>query len=252
MSVIHRTTLTPGKLELIAGWLPDQPWYQGAAGGRRAEPRLERAGGFRLDDPEGEVGIEIAAVRDTSGEQPVTYLVPMSYRGAPLAGAEDALLGTTEHGVLGTRWVYDAPHDPVMTEQLFALLVGEAKAQAQSESDTPDDSVGCSVPAPVVAALAGAARPVPVASVLDGLDRTDIGYAPDGGLELTVRVNRVLAARLSGSAEAEAQAEAEAVAMAQAQAELEVLGRIAADRALPGGGTVRDLFFTVLGNVARD
>ena len=230
MSVIHRTTLTPSKLELIAGWLPDQPWYLGAAAGQRAEPRLARAGGFRLDDPAGEVGIEIAAVLDTSGERPVTYLVPMSYRGAPLAEAEDALLGTAEHGTLGTRWVYDAAHDPVVTEQLFALVVGEAKAQAQGESDTPDESVACSVPAPLAAALAGAARPVGVASVLDGAGRTDIGYALDGGRELTVRVNRVLPARPADSVE------------------VEVLGHIAADRVLPDGGTVRDLLFTVLGS----
>lgn len=28
MAVIHHTTLTPGKLELLAAWLPRQPWYQ--------------------------------------------------------------------------------------------------------------------------------------------------------------------------------------------------------------------------------
>lgn len=80
MAVIHETTLTPTKLELIAGWLPGRPWYLGAAGGQQAEPQLARAGGFRLDDPEGEVGIEFAAVLDSSGERPATYLVPMSYR----------------------------------------------------------------------------------------------------------------------------------------------------------------------------
>ena len=232
MSVIQQTTLAPSKLELIAGWLPDQPWYLGASGGERTEPQLARAGGFRLDDPEGEVGIEIAAVLDTSGARPVTYLVPMTYRGAPLAEAEDALLGTAEHGLLGTRWVYDAAHDPVLAQQLFALIVGEAKAQAQSESDTPDDSVACSVPAPLTAALAGAARPVAVASVLDRADRTDIGYTLDGGRELTVRLNRVLPAGAPGSVEAEA----------------ELLGHITADRVLPDGGTVRDLLFTVLGS----
>ena len=35
MGIIHRTTLTPGKLELLAGWLPAQPWYRG---GRGPEP----------------------------------------------------------------------------------------------------------------------------------------------------------------------------------------------------------------------
>jgi Maltokinase N-terminal cap domain len=47
MAIIHDTTLSPGKLELLADWLPAQPWYGG--GGR--EPALSKAGGFRLDDP---------------------------------------------------------------------------------------------------------------------------------------------------------------------------------------------------------
>ena len=52
MAVIHRTTLEPTKLELLTTWLPSRPWYDGGAEG----PQLARAGGFRLDDPEGEVG----------------------------------------------------------------------------------------------------------------------------------------------------------------------------------------------------
>jgi hypothetical protein len=137
VAVIHRTTLTPGKLDLLAAWLPAQPWYAGAAG----RPELAKAGGFRLDDPQGEVGIELMAVTDSSGERPVAYHVPLTYRGAPLDGAENALIGTTEHGVLGRRWVYDGVYDPVFVAQLLALLRGEAEAQAQSESDTPDQSV---------------------------------------------------------------------------------------------------------------
>ena len=34
MAIIHRTTLNPGKLELLAAWLPGQPWYRGAASWR--------------------------------------------------------------------------------------------------------------------------------------------------------------------------------------------------------------------------
>jgi hypothetical protein len=56
MAVIHHTTLTPGKLELLSAWLPSQPWYRDAG---RA-PELDRAGGFRLDDPAGEVGLEFS------------------------------------------------------------------------------------------------------------------------------------------------------------------------------------------------
>ncbi|GAA1419326.1 hypothetical protein GCM10009601_16060 [Streptomyces thermospinosisporus] len=138
MAVIHRTTMTPTKLELLTGWLPKQSWYAGDTG----QPEPARAGGFRLDDPEGEVGIEFMVVTDSSGKEPVAYLVPLSYRGAALEGAADeALIGTAEHGVLGTRWVYDGLQDPVVREQLLALLRGEAVPQHQSESNTPDPSV---------------------------------------------------------------------------------------------------------------
>jgi hypothetical protein len=137
MAVVHHTTLTPGKLDLLAGWLPSQPWY--VATGR--PPELARAGGFRLDDPAGEVGIEFMVVTDQSDEQPGSYHVPMTYRGAPLAGAEHALIGKAEHGVLGTRWIYDGAQDPVLTAQLIALIQGATEAQAQSVSDTPDPSV---------------------------------------------------------------------------------------------------------------
>lgn len=148
MAVIHHTTLNPTKLELLAEWLPLKPWYRGTKDGTA----LARAGGFRLDDPEGEVGIEFMVVTDASGDEPVAYLVPLTYRGAPLAGAEDGLIGTLEHGVLGKRWVYDSLHDPVLLGQLLALLAGRAAAQAQSETDTPDPTVevragGARVPA---------------------------------------------------------------------------------------------------------
>jgi hypothetical protein len=137
MAFIHKTTLTPTKLELLAAWLPTRPWYVGGV----REPELTKVGGFRLDDPDGEVGIEFMVVTDASGETPVSYHVPLSYRGAPLAGADQALVGTTEHGVLGKRWVYDGTHDPVVVGQLLAFLQGRAKAQAQGLSDTPDPSV---------------------------------------------------------------------------------------------------------------
>ncbi|NUU20143.1 MAG: 1,4-alpha-glucan branching protein [Streptomycetaceae bacterium] len=137
MAAIHHTTMTPGKLELLTAWLPKQTWYAGDAA-----PDLVKAGGFRLDDPEGEVGIEFMVVVDAAAREPQAYLVPMGYRGAPLEGAPDeALIGTSEHGVLGTRWIYDGIHDPVVMRQLRALLHGEATPQHQSKSDTPDPTV---------------------------------------------------------------------------------------------------------------
>ncbi|AMW14845.1 1,4-alpha-glucan branching protein [Streptomyces qaidamensis] len=141
MAVIHHTTLKPAKLELLTAWLPSRPWYRGAA-----EPELAKAGGFRLDDPQGAVGIEFMVVTDVSGPRPVAYLVPLAYRGAPLEGAEHALVGTMEHGVLGQRWAYDGCHDPVLVAQLVALIEGRAQAQDPNVSDTPAQEIVVSRP----------------------------------------------------------------------------------------------------------
>ncbi|MFC1430764.1 1,4-alpha-glucan branching protein [Streptacidiphilus sp. N1-3] len=185
MAVIHQTDLKPTKLELLTAWLPSRPWYLGDPAG----PVLAKAGGFRLDDPEGEVGIEFMVVTDTSGTLPTSYLLPLTYRGAPLDGAEHALVGTTEHGVLGPRWAYDGCHDPVLVAQLLALIQGRVEAQAQNTSDSPDREVTRSyhahgaVPADFTAAATDDAE----GTELTGPDGTSLRLhrvlrtAPDGG-----------------------------------------------------------------------
>jgi hypothetical protein len=178
MAIIHHTTLKPTKLELLTTWLPTRPWYAGDGA-----PELTKAGGFRLDDPEGEVGIEFMVAVDTSGPEPTAYLVPLTYRGAPLAGAEHALVGTMEHGVLGPRWVYDGCHDPVLYAELPALIEGRAQAMAQSITDTPDHEVTRSYTGPGFPSAAS--WPV---TVTDHSDGTELP-APDG---TTLRLNRVL------------------------------------------------------------
>ncbi len=180
--------MTPTKLELLADWLPGRPWYRGGEG---AVPALEKAGGFRLDDPAGEVGIEFAVVADTSGEEVHAYLVPMTYRAAPLEGAEDALIGTSEHGVLGTRWVYDGAHDPVLVAELTALLQGGAVPQAQSVSDTPDPTVEASYDG--TGAFDTSAAPI----VEDGAYGTDLRLGADAPVLL--RLARVLDPKATGS-----------------------------------------------------
>jgi hypothetical protein len=137
LAVIHQTTLVPSKLELLAAWLPTQGWYAGPLGGLG----LAKVGGFRLDDPDGEVGIEFLVVRDDAARDVTAYLVPMTYRASPLSRAETHLIGTAEHGVLGPRWIYDGTQDPVLLTQLAELIQGRAEAQAQSQSNTPDATV---------------------------------------------------------------------------------------------------------------
>jgi hypothetical protein len=189
VSIIHQTTLKPGKLELLASWLPGRPWYQGGT----SVPALTKAGGFRLDDPAGEVGLEFMAATDESGDEPVTYHVPLSYRGAPLPGGDDALVGTAEHGVLGTRWVYDGTRDPVLVTQMFALLLGEAEPQAQSISDTTDPSVSRNITGNP------GTLPVHVATVREQPRSTDITVRPAATPgPVMLRVNRVLRASTPG------------------------------------------------------
>ncbi|MBW5421610.1 1,4-alpha-glucan branching protein [Streptomyces sp. BG9H] len=178
MAVIYKTELKPTKLELLTSWLPSRPWYLGSD-----EPALVKAGGFRLDDPEGAVGIEFIIVTDTSGDRPTTYLVPLTYRGAPLDGAEHALVGTMEHGVLGPRWAYDGCHDPVLAAQLLALVEGRVQAQAQSVSDALDRDITRS--------YAGDGSPLTpdlTTAVTDDQESTRLP-APQG---MTFRLQRVL------------------------------------------------------------
>lgn len=181
MATIHKTTMTPTKLELISSWLPKQSWYAGGA------PRLTKVGGFRLDDPAGEVGIEFMVVADESTGRPVCYHLPLTYRAAALPEADAGLIGTSEHGVLGARWIYDGVRDPVLLAQLLALVQGDAEPQAQSVSDTPDRSV--------VARIAADVRLAPAeASAADGADIPVVATNPAGGepKRAVLRVIRVL------------------------------------------------------------
>lgn len=120
MAILHRTTLTPTKLELLAGWLPDRPWFFGRT------DALEQVGSYRFDDPDDAVGIETLLL--TAGDDNVVQ-VPLTYRDTPVDALESALVGTLEHGVLGTRWVYDGTADLVYVRALVdCILLGTGEA----------------------------------------------------------------------------------------------------------------------------
>src|SRR5688500_5964152 len=103
MGIVHRATLTPSKQEIVEGRLPSRSW---AVGRTIAEKVAE----YRYDDPEGEVGVETILWRVDDGTLVQT---PLTYRAEPLAGAQEHLITTTDHSVLGERWVYDGCGDPV-------------------------------------------------------------------------------------------------------------------------------------------
>jgi hypothetical protein len=127
MAILHRATLAPTKTELIAAWLPHATWFDGEAS------TVEPVGAYRFDDPAGEVGIESHLVVVDRR----TFHVPLTYRAAPLADAEAWLVGTTEHSVLGTRWVYDAMGDPVYLAELLRVI-RDADGQVELLVETPD------------------------------------------------------------------------------------------------------------------
>ncbi|GAA2637585.1 CG0192-related protein [Paractinoplanes durhamensis] len=128
MATIHRATLTPTKLELLSAWLPGRHWYPGDD-----LKDLQRVGACRFDDPDGEVGVEMFLVRAEGG--PIVH-VPLTYRAAALDDAEQRLIGTTEHSVLGTRWVYDAVADPVYLATLTSTIrTGGHEAEEIFETD---------------------------------------------------------------------------------------------------------------------
>ena len=129
MALLHGdATIRPTKPELLAAWLPTRPWFDGDASA------LEIVGTYRFDDPDGEVGMETHLFR--AGGSAI-YQVPLTYRAAPLDGADAFLVGTMEHTVLGNRWVYHASIDPVYLEVL-ADTIRSRGSQAELVRETAD------------------------------------------------------------------------------------------------------------------
>ena len=126
MALLHQATLTPSKRELMDAWLPGQSWAP-------RDVELKPVGAYRFDDPGDEVGVEGFLLGAPDG---TVLHVPLTYRGAPLAGADAFLVGTTDHSVLGKRWVYDACGDPVFAGTLVnTVLNGGTEADLLIEID---------------------------------------------------------------------------------------------------------------------
>ncbi|WP_435054662.1 CG0192-related protein [Micromonospora aurantiaca (nom. illeg.)] len=175
MALLHRAELRPSKLELLAGWLPGRQWFAGEAGAP-----VTRVAAYRFDDPAGEVGIETLLVR--AGDGPVLQ-VPLTYRGAPLAGADGHLVGVIEHSVLGHRWAYDACGDPVYAPLLAAAVLADAgQAEEYFEVD------GKREVRPVSMTLTGSrtGRPVPTGPVSAGPVDGGVTVVRVGDVELAV------------------------------------------------------------------
>jgi Maltokinase N-terminal cap domain len=188
MGLVHRSaTLEPSKQELLEAWLPSRPWAAGA-------PSVEKVGEYRFDDPLGEIGIETILWRTPEG---AVLQVPFTYRATPLEGAEDFLVGTSEHSVLGPRWVYDGCGDPVWAAGVTtAILTGGTQAQMVIERD------GQLVDVPARVAVQGsgsAGTEVPGVSAVDSV-RDDGPVTTVTAGPVTLSLARVVGTPLSGDA----------------------------------------------------
>jgi hypothetical protein len=129
MALLYQATLTPSKIELLQSWIPHQPWI-----GDADATKVEVVGSYRFDDPDGEVGIETHLLQTADGQ---ILQVPVTYRGSPMTGAESFVIATTQHSVLGKRWVYDACGDPVYVRALATVILrGGTQAEIDVVTDT--------------------------------------------------------------------------------------------------------------------
>ncbi|TDO14920.1 hypothetical protein EV580_3058 [Mycobacterium sp. BK086] len=130
MAFVHRgATLRPTKPEIVSQWLAAADWFD-------ADPETGSTAplSYRFDDPAGKVGIE-ALIVPHAGR---CIQLPLTYREAPLEGAEDWLLTTMDHSALGRRWVYDGVGDPVLVAAFVSAIVG-GTASAALEFDADDE-----------------------------------------------------------------------------------------------------------------
>ena len=175
MGIVHRATLSPSKQEIVEGWLPSRGWARGRT-------IAEKVAEYRLDDPEGEVGVETILWRLDDGALVQT---PLTYRAEPLAGADEHLITTTRHSVLGERWVYDGCGDPVWASTLAtAILTGGQQSQMFFEDD---DGVRVDIPARMQVRGSGIDSSGPVVSSVDSTtDDGAVTIVRAGGVELAL------------------------------------------------------------------
>lgn len=176
MALIYDAVLSPTKAEMLAGWVPGRPWARGADAAD-----LTPIDAYRFDDPADLVGVETHLLQVSDGRM---LQVPVTYRGAPLAGADEGLITTMEHSVLGRRWVYDAVWDPVYAQVLTAAIVtggGEAELQF-----VPEPAGG---PPPVRTRVRGSGRvgaALPVLGAVRVIDEGETTVIQVGQVRLAV------------------------------------------------------------------
>lgn len=184
MALVHRATLTPSKQELVESWLSTRLW----ASDRTVVGKLAE---YRFDDPAGEVGVETILWRTDDG---AVLQTPLTYRAMPVMDEEVHLIGTTEHSVLGQRWVYDGCGDKVWAGTLAAaILTGGSQAPVFFETD----GERVDVPPRMQVRGSGSGNYAPAVTSVDSVtDHGTLTVTRAGDLELTVA--RVVGSPLDG------------------------------------------------------
>ena len=155
MAIIHKASVSPTKAELLE---------------RIFGEAVTVLGTYRFDDPGGEVGVEafIACSRAK------TRQVVLTYRGAPLEGAEEDLVATMEHSALGRRWIYNGTGDPVAVACFRRALQGE-QAQAVEEIRDNGQRVGTCEPTVRLSVVSGQPPEADAAPAI----ATDLDLSPE-------------------------------------------------------------------------
>ncbi|MDA2979992.1 MAG: hypothetical protein O3B42_09565 [Actinomycetota bacterium] len=177
MAILHRAKLTPSKLEILSAHISAQLWFPPTE-----SPVFRIVGAYRFDDPEGEVGVETHLV--TVGDGPVIQ-IPLTYRGAPRQGADESLIATMDHSVLGRRWIHNACDDPVYIRELVRTIL-TGGTQVEQFVETADGPVFFEPTARVLGSGAAGTPVPPIDSVTSVLDGSNTIIAA-GGVEIVVR-----------------------------------------------------------------
>ncbi len=175
MGIVHRATLSPTKQEIVEGWLPSRGWARGRT-------IVEKVAEYRLDDPEGEVGVETILWRLDDG---AVIQTPLTYRAEPLPGADEHLITTTRHSVLGERWVYDGCGDPVWASTLATTIATRGQQSQMYFQD--DDGVRVDIPARMQVRGSGTETSGPEVTAIDSTsDDGAVTTVRAGGVELAL------------------------------------------------------------------
>ena len=128
MAILHQAQLKPSKAELLGAYLRTVEGLDISE-----ETELTPLGAYRFDDPAGEVGIESHLLSTSDGR---TIHIPVTYRAAPLDGADEWFVGTLDHSALGTRWVYNGCGDPIYAAELMrTILTGSTEVKLEVLTD---------------------------------------------------------------------------------------------------------------------